>query len=240
MWTDRSSARTRCREDRAEAASGHWGARTGLHTVKAGLAVALLACAVPVLLARPAAAGGARRVLRHLALEPAKPNPWLAVARREVAALDKAAEALISVAKDRSRKEAVRRKAILLLGTIGNERALKFLVGNVGLIVPLDAEPADAHPMLDRPCAYALMGVHNGRTHWNAVPLIIAALSEPTRHGDETRRDLAAILHATCGGRRALVILRQALNDAKSPDAASNVKAALERVETLVARDPPK
>lgn len=239
MWTDRSTARTRCREDRAEAASGHWGARAGLHTVKAGLALALLACAVPVLFARPAA-GGARRVLPHLALEPAKPNPWLAVARREVAALDRAAEALISVAKDRGRKEAVRRKAILLLGTIGNERALKFLVANVGLIVPLDAEPADAHPMLDRPCAYALMGVHNGRTHWNAVPLIIAALCEAPRLGDETRRDLAAILHATCGGRRALVILRQALNDAKSPDAASNVKAALDRVETIVASDPPK
>jgi len=173
-------------------------------------------------------------------LDPARPKSWRAAVRERTQRLDRMAVELISVAKDKTRQEAVRRKAILLLGTIGNERALKFLVGNVGLIVPLDAEPADAHPMLDRPCAYALMGVHNGRTHWNAVPLIIGALCEPTRLGDETRRDLAAILHVTCGGRRALVILRQALNDAKSPDAASNVKAALERVETLVARDPPK
>ncbi|MDK1031493.1 MAG: hypothetical protein QGD94_05765 [Planctomycetia bacterium] len=106
------------------------------------------------------------------ALDPAKPDTWEASvndARRE---LGKIAKALIAVAKDEGRSNDDRRKAIFLLGKMGNKESIDFLIANVSLRIPMVFRLTEEAQAKETPCMYVLQKARN----WNVAKAILESL----------------------------------------------------------------
>jgi len=99
----------------------------------------------------------------------AQPDTWEAAVVRTEQQRTEIAEALISVAKDEKRHLDARRKAIFLLGRIGNKESLDFLASNVALHVSAGAATSR---MEDFPCWQAL-----SKKDWSVVSAILRSLN---------------------------------------------------------------
>ena len=98
--------------------------------------------------------------------DPKKPASWEKAVRQRAGELDKVAGALIKVAKDKTRSKDDRRKAITLLGEIGNKRCISFLVANMRMELPLKFIVTDTDRIRQRPCTYALLGGRARKRNW--------------------------------------------------------------------------
>ncbi len=109
----------------------------------------------------------------------AKSDTWEASVKLANDNMGKIAAALIAVAKDEKRPVEERRRAILLLGRIGNRESLGFLIGNVSLRLPINIGSGDEDRLKKTPCLHALCG-----GDWRAAQAILASLDEPRSETD--------------------------------------------------------
>ncbi len=149
---------------------------------------------------------------------------WEPAVTREIADLDKLAEAFISVAKDEERSDEDRRKAILLVGEIGNSKCLEFLAANIGIFLRLSTVKGDADYLLQRPCTYALMKIRGVDRNWNAVPVVLRALAKPRERTKGELRDFAIALKSICGKKIGRFLVTDKLSRASNETVKENLK----------------
>ena len=77
-----------------------------------------------------------------------RPETWEPAVKRTQAEVDRIAHVLVATAKDEKRPYQQRRKAILLLGKIGNDKSLDFLIANVSLRMDPDLILGDKDVLL--------------------------------------------------------------------------------------------
>jgi hypothetical protein len=174
----------------------------------------------------PAAGGRQGRPIAEL-LDLSDPGSWEAAVTDQHARASKIAESLISVARDKQRSDDDRRKAILLLGRIGNSECVEFLVANVGILLPMRLVKGDADHLLQRPCTYALSRIAGVDRNWNVVPVILRELAKPTRRTRQELRDFAFVLESICGKKTARFLVEQELGRASDATVKENLKGVL-------------
>lgn len=152
------------------------------------------------------------------------PASWEVAATSEIADLDKLAEAFISVAKDEERSDEDRRKAILLVGRIGNSRCVEFLVGNIGIFLPMESRVTSAQRLMQRPCAYALRPASVRDRNWNAAPAILRELRKPTKRTKLELRNFTTVLNVVCGEKIARFLVTDELSRASNEMVKENLK----------------
>ncbi len=126
---------------------------------------------------------------------------WESDARRQMMAHDDLAEKLIAIAEDRKRSHHERRQAILMLGRMGNESSLEYLVANLHVKIPLLlSSGGDGDRILETPCVYALAGFDaRGDRNWNAARVCVREIRKPVARTRTELRDFAIVLRTVCG-----------------------------------------
>lgn len=153
-----------------------------------------------------------------------RPDSWDASVGHRQEALRAAVAELMRAALDRASCDEGKRRAVLALGSVGDARSVGFLVANVTLVLPLDLMMSDGDQLLEHPCTYALMGIHDGKRHWGAVPLILHLISQPAALKEPATIDCARVLRRICGQQLARALVAQALSEAKDPVAKANIE----------------
>jgi len=97
-------------------------------------------------------------------------GPGVTRAQRE---LDQIADRLMRVAEDQERSRDDRTNSFLLLGKIGTDKCLDFLIAHVGVHIP------NRNMHLDYPASYAL-----GEGGWSTAEAILRSLDEPRKRDD--------------------------------------------------------
>jgi len=136
-----------------------------------------------------------------------KPETWKAAVAREKEDLKEVAGALISVAKDEKRPGKERFDAIQLLGEIGNEKSLEFLIENVGMFVEgvRMYSVSDKGMLQNRACYYALR-----QGDWRVPQAILRCLDRTWSDGELIW--FYDILKNTIGNQVALAIVNYELS----------------------------
>jgi len=157
-------------------------------------------------------------------VDPARPDSWDTVVQGRQAELRAAVTELMRAAVDPASCDEGKRRAVLALGSVGDARSVGFLVANVTLVLPLDLMISDGDQLLEHPCTYALMGIHDGKRHWGAVPLILRLISQPAALKEPATIDCARVLRRICGQQLARALVAQALSEARDPVAKANIE----------------
>jgi len=119
--------------------------------------------------------------------------------------------ALISIAKDETRSNDERRKAIFILGRIDNKESLNFLIENVALRVQMEKIKGDDDMLKETPCAYALRSTRS----WKVAQAVFASLDVSKSNREHNR--LAGVLISTLGNNLALTAIEEQLHRTPRP-----------------------
>jgi hypothetical protein len=141
----------------------------------------------------------------------ANPKTWEAAIDNAQGHIREVSAALISVAKDETRSNDDRRKAIFLLGRIEDKESLNFLVENMALYLQMEIVKGDDDTLKETPCAYALRKTRS----WKVAQAVFASL-EVTKSKRE-RVHFAGVLRATLGQNLALAAIEEQLHRTPRP-----------------------
>jgi len=141
---------------------------------------------------------------------------WEPAVRKAQGELDALADVLISVVKDEARLAQARQNAVLLLGKIGSDKCLDFLVGNVSLqVLPELSKGGTRH--LENPCRFALSS-----GDWRVVQPIFRSLE--ASKDPQTLADLGYVLRHVLSTRVALAAIEEQLSQDPGPARKANLE----------------
>jgi hypothetical protein len=114
-------------------------------------------------------------------LDPLRPDSWEARINQTREGSTQMTRALVAVAGDPARSAEDRRKAVFALAKLGDREALEFLVGNIGLRLPVGEVLSDDDRLRQTPCYYALSqaGRRWKDKNLNVLGVILDALDRP-------------------------------------------------------------
>jgi hypothetical protein len=144
-------------------------------------------------------------------IDGANPKTWEAAIDNAQGHIREISAALITVAKDETRSNDDRRKAIFLLGRIENKESLNFFVENMALYLQMEIVKGDDDTLKETPCAYALRSARS----WKVAQAVFASL-EVTKSKRE-RAHFAGVLGATLGKNLALAAIEEQLHRTPRP-----------------------
>jgi len=157
------------------------------------------------------AAEGDRGPLAKPFVDTSNPETWETAITDAQHHLCKISAALISVAKDETRSNDDRRKAIFLLGRIDNKESLNFLIENVALYVQMETIKGDDDTLKETPCAYALWSTRS----WKVVQAVFGSLE--VSKSKRERINLAGVLGSTLGNNLILAAIEEQLHRTPRP-----------------------
>jgi hypothetical protein len=141
----------------------------------------------------------------------ANPQTWEAAITRVREQAFEVSAALIAIAKDKTRSNEDRRKAIFLLGKMDNKKSLDFLIRNITLRVQMDKIKGDEDNLKRTPCAYALR--HTG--NWKAAQAVFGFLD--TGKSILEQIHFAGVLKSTLGRNLAEAAIEEQLHRTSRP-----------------------
>jgi hypothetical protein len=150
-----------------------------------------------------------------------KPDSWEAVINHARNNLSNLAKILISVAEDKERSNEERRKAIFILGKVGNKESIDFLITYISLRLPMERIKGDEDMLKETPSKYALSEFSVG--NWNVAVAILAALDTPRPQTD--LMNYAFFLKRILGGKSALMLTTHELENNPETTRRKNLEA---------------
>ena len=144
-------------------------------------------------------------------IDTTNPKTWEAAITGAQDHIREISAALISVAKDETRSNDDRRKAIFLLGRIENKESLNFLIENVALHVQMETIKGDDDELKETPCAYALWSTRS----WKVAQAVFTSLEAPKSKRE--RIHLAGVLGSTLGNNLTLASIEEQLHRTPRP-----------------------
>ncbi len=144
-------------------------------------------------------------------IDTANPKTWEAAIEGAQDHIREVSASLISVAKDETRSNDDRRKAIFLLGRIENKESLNFLIENITLYLQMEIVKGDDDTLKETPCAYALRKTRN----WKVAQAVFASLEVPKSKRE--RIHFAGVLRATLGKNLGLAAIEEQLHRTPRP-----------------------
>ena len=144
-------------------------------------------------------------------IDTTNPKTWEAAITGAQDHIHEVLAALISVAKDETRSNDDRRKAIFLLGRIDNKESLNFLIENVALYVQMETIRGDDDYLKQTPCAYALRSTGS----WKVAQAVFASLDVSKSKREHNR--LAGVLGSILGNNLALTAIEEQLHRTPRP-----------------------
>jgi hypothetical protein len=144
-------------------------------------------------------------------IDTANPKTWEAAIEGAQDHIREVSAALISVAKDETRSNDDRRKAIFILGRIENKESLNFLIENVLLHIQMGQIEGDDDYLKQTPCSYALWSTRS----WKVAQAVFASLEVPKSKWE--RVHFAGVLGSTLGKNLALAAIEEQLHRTPRP-----------------------
>lgn len=141
----------------------------------------------------------------------ANPETWEAAITRVREQAFEVSAALIAIAKDKTRSNEGRRKAIFLLGKMDNKKSLDFLIQNIALHLQMDKIKGDDDDLKGTPCAYALRSTGN----WKVAQAVFGSLD--TGKSKLEQIHFAGVLRSTLGKNLAVAVIEEQLHRTPRP-----------------------